>query len=109
MRFGLFGVGCISSSGVTARYPYPSNELRDMLRYLADPDKYRDIYGLRYYEGGILKYTLYCYSAYAERDHNDILSALANQDQALDRNDLATAQALAFHAIPPIQTATSRI
>jgi hypothetical protein len=52
---------------------YPSNQLKNMLRVLADPDKYQDIYGLRCYDARILKTTIYCYSPHAGKDHKGIL------------------------------------
>lgn len=51
----------------------PSNQLKNILRYLAEPHKYRDLYGLRCYEARILKTTMYCYGARAGKDHEGIL------------------------------------
>jgi hypothetical protein len=52
---------------------YPSNQLKNMFHLLADPTKYRDMYGLRCYEGRVLKNTIYCYSNRAGSDHQGIL------------------------------------
>lgn len=52
---------------------YPSNQLKNTLRYLADKSKYRDMYGLRCYEGRTLKSRMYCYSMQAGKDHEGIL------------------------------------
>jgi hypothetical protein len=52
---------------------YPSNQLRNVLRYLANPREYQDMYGLRCYEDRILKDTIYCYSAQAVEGHEGLL------------------------------------
>lgn len=52
---------------------YPSNQLNNVLRYLANPKDYRDIYGLRCYEAKVLKTTMYCYSARAGNEGDGIL------------------------------------
>jgi hypothetical protein len=57
--------------------PYPSKQLRNVLKLLADPKRYRDIYGLRCYDGRILKNTMYCYSANTEEGHKGILLFVA--------------------------------
>lgn len=52
---------------------YPDNQLKNILRYIANPRKYHDMYGLRCYEGMILKTRMYCYSASAGKEHKGIL------------------------------------
>jgi hypothetical protein len=52
---------------------YPSNQLKNVLHYLADPKTYRDMYGLRCYDEKTWKTKMYCYSARAGNDHEGIL------------------------------------
>jgi hypothetical protein len=52
---------------------YPSNQLKNVLRYLANAKKYRDMYGLRCYEARILKTTMYCYSIRPVEEHEGLL------------------------------------
>lgn len=52
---------------------YPPNQLKRALEYLADPDEYSDMYGLRCYQARILKTTMYCYGAPGNSDHEGIL------------------------------------
>lgn len=67
----------VSASEIEAdpKHPthYPSNQLRNTLRYLANPKEYRDMHGLRCYTGRILKTKMYCYSAQGGSDHEGIL------------------------------------
>ena len=66
-----------SPRGIEARPDHPtnyaSNQLKNVLRYLANPKKYRDMYGLRCYEARILKTTMYCYGARAGKEDEGIL------------------------------------
>ena len=50
-----------------------SDQFKNELRVLADTGKYRDMYGLRCYEGKILKNRMFCYSARSGEEHRGIL------------------------------------
>src|SRR6185312_2787420 len=60
---------------INSRQPahYPANQLKNLLRMVANPNKYRDMYGMRCYEAQILKNRVYCYSARAGKSHKGIL------------------------------------
>lgn len=50
--------------GLKRPAPEPSEELENFINaHEADPKKYRDMYGLRCYEGKVLKDRIFCYSA----------------------------------------------
>lgn len=52
---------------------YPPNVLANVLRDLADPNDFQDMYGLRCYKGRILKSRAFCYGKRGEQDGEGIL------------------------------------
>jgi len=52
---------------------YPPNMLTNVLRDIADPNDFQDMYGLRCYKGRILKSQAFCYGKRGENDGEGIL------------------------------------
>lgn len=60
-------------TGLNVPNSYPPNMLKNALKYLADPNDFQDMYGLRCYKGRILKSEAFCYGRRDENDGEDIL------------------------------------